>query len=1311
MNRFRFCNLYFNIWFRVLFICTLIVSAVQVPTVRAKEESVPALAVTPRCGTISNSVTWSGSGNVQLVTCDVIVGPNATLTIEAGAIVKFDDSKALLVQGALRVLGTESNSVYFTSSKDDALGGDTNGDGANTTPAAGNWIDIEFQDSSIDANSIIDSAVIRYGGGARCCWTEYGAITFLSANPTIQNTTIRDSKYYAYRADLNSFPNLANNTLINNGINGLTLTVDVYGNTINTNATWNLTTTTYFLRDQFSIGTDKMLTINPGVKVKFNNDIGLMVTGGNSALQVLGTSGNPVTFTSIHDDGVGGDTNNNGSSTLPAPGNWVEIQFGDNSNDALSLIDYAVIRYGGGARCCWTNFGAITLLSANPTIQNTTIRDSKYYAYRADLNSFPVLLNNTLTNNGINGITLTNDVYGSAINTNATWNLTNTTYFLRDQFAVGTDKTLTINAGVKVKFNNDIGLMVTGGNSALRVLGTSGNPVTFTSIHDDGVGGDTNNNGSITLPTAGNWVEIQFGDNSNDALSLIDNALIRYGGGARCCWTEFGAITLLSANPTIKNSTIRDSRYYAYRADLNSFPALINNTLINNGINGITLTSDVYGNAINTNATWNLTTTTYYLRDQFSIGTDQILTINPGVKIKLSNGIGLMVTGGNSALRVLGTNTSPVIFTSINDDTVGGDTNNNGTNTVPAPGNWVDIEFGENSNDASSLIDNALIRYGGGSRCCWTSYGAITLVGTNLTIKNSTIRDSQNYGISTNTSAPALSCVNIFDNGSLNNGKRLYGLYNQTPATGVNATNLWWGSASGPYHPSLNAGGTGNAVSEGVGFNPFRTSLCPPIDTPYKLTVSKTGTGSGTVTSSPVGINCGPDCMQDYAPGTMVTLIASEADNAVFAGWSGACTNSSGPCVVTMNANKSVTATFTAMPTNVDVFIGGVKRAGYYVPMHRSVRKSIPAVNGGPVKIINTQDMAMVASERVIYKVNNTATSYSEMMALPNSLLDTTYWLPWYNNVDLDTQLRIGNVTNATATVNIYIAGTLRTPTPITLAPGASTRQSFPGINNGPVKIVSNQKIVAAERVIYKVNGINTSFTEMMALPNSQLDTTYWLPWYNNVDLDTQLRFANVSNTTATVHVYVGNAEMTGSPFTLTPGSSTRKSFIGVNSGPVKVVSTQNMIVAERVIYKVNGINTSFSEMMGLPDSQLNTTYWLPWYNNGGDLDTQLRIANVSGTQATVFVYIGEVEMPGSPYTIPAGASIRKNFAGINNGPVEIVGSQNIVAAQRLIYKANGINTSFSEMLALPHNQQDVINWLPWYNNVDLDTQLRFGLP
>jgi hypothetical protein len=120
----------------------------------------------------------------------------------------------------------------------------------------------------------------------------------------------------------------------------------------------------------------------------------------------------------------------------------------------------------------------------------------------------------------------------------------------------------------------------------------------------------------------------------------------------------------------------------------------------------------------------------------------------------------------------------------------------------------------------------------------------------------------------------------------------------------------------------------------------------------------------------------------------------------------------------------------------------------------------------------------------------------------------------------------------------------------------------------------------------------------MMALPNSQLDNTYWLPWYNNVDLDTQLRFANVSGAEATVHVYIGGVEMLGSPFTLAAGASTRKSFVGIDKGPVKIESNVNIVAAERVIYKVNNVNTSFSEMMALPNSQLDNTYWLPWYNN-----------------------------------------------------------------------------------------------------------------
>ena len=232
----------------------------------------------------------------------------------------------------------------------------------------------------------------------------------------------------------------------------------------------------------------------------------------------------------------------------------------------------------------------------------------------------------------------------------------------------------------------------------------------------------------------------------------------------------------------------------------------------------------------------------------------------------------------------------------------------------------------------------------------------------------------------------------------------------------------------------------------------------------------------------------------------------------------------------------------------------------------------------------------------------------------------------------------------------------------------------------------------------------------MMAMPNTQLDSIYWLPWYNNVDLDTQLRFANVHDTqTATVHVYIGGTEMPNSPFTLLPGESTRQSFAGINDGPVKIESNIPIVAAERLIYKVNGVNTSFSEMMALPDSALDTTYWLPRYNNV-DLDTQLRLANVSDSQqATVTVTIGGVSQPS--FNIPAGESIRVSFPGINSGLVKIASNIPIVVAERVIYKVRNVNTSFTEMMAMPNTQLDSIYWLPWYNNVDLDTQLRFGLP
>jgi hypothetical protein len=91
---------------------------------------------------------------------------------------------------------------------------------------------------------------------------------------------------------------------------------------------------------------------------------------------------------------------------------------------------------------------------------------------------------------------------------------------------------------------------------------------------------------------------------------------------------------------------------------------------------------------------------------------------------------------------------------------------------------------------------------------------------------------------------------------------------------------------------------------------------CTPSASSFTLTGSTTGSGSGTLTSSPAGISCRASCTASFSSGTSVTLSAINASGSSFAGWSGACSGTATSCVVTMNASQSVTATFTATCSN-----------------------------------------------------------------------------------------------------------------------------------------------------------------------------------------------------------------------------------------------------------------------------------------------------------------------------------------------------------------------------------------------------------
>lgn len=94
----------------------------------------------------------------------------------------------------------------------------------------------------------------------------------------------------------------------------------------------------------------------------------------------------------------------------------------------------------------------------------------------------------------------------------------------------------------------------------------------------------------------------------------------------------------------------------------------------------------------------------------------------------------------------------------------------------------------------------------------------------------------------------------------------------------------------------------------------------------YSVAVTKAGTGSGTVTSTPSGLDCGSACAASFESGTSVALGAAPAAGSIFAGWSGACTGT-GACTLVIDGAKSVTATFT-LSTSTTTFTLTLTKSG-----------------------------------------------------------------------------------------------------------------------------------------------------------------------------------------------------------------------------------------------------------------------------------------------------------------------------------------------------------------------------------------------
>ena len=772
---------------------------------------------------------------------------SAKLMIEAGAILKFSPGTMLDILGGILAFGAPNEWVYFTSSKDDNLGGDTNKDQTATAPAPEDWQGIYFRDESVDTLCMLHRCAVRYaGGGDKGGIKMYNASPIIDScdisnnyigiwaeglsNPLITNTTIGSSILVPLAISFEAIPVMSGNflSMSDNKYDA----IGIIPGTMQGNAHLVIRSLTdepnmtYYLMGDVTVPAGKTLTIDPGITIKahyedywYNRHI--LVEG---TLIADAKADSMITFTSVRDDNHGypGDCNNDGTNTFPEVGNWGGIIFYPGST---GLMDYCRVKYASitdkSISSCNTNVSingsALAIIDANPTITNCEFKDLKHaiFCYRA---ANPVLDNLDLVNiqyTPINISSSSNPVISNITYSNVGWSALgliggavcldgtirqrsvaghdNISYILLSDMTITNGSHISIEPGVVIKFTQTSGfsgrtLYVDGG---LKALGTAAQPVVFTSIFDDNDGGDTNGDGNATTPDRGDWVGIKFRAAAVDTFNTLNHVVVKYAGdgGEGCITWENAGGTLSNAlvsnsynyglyfngnaNPSINATSIQNSRLDPVAISLTSNPSFTDVDFVSNASKAVKVIEGTLStNAVLAPRSMAGIDNIAYVVERLDIAPSAKLTILPGVVIKFRTEDypynTYIRSRGN--LIAIGDPDNKIYFTSFKDDSKGGDSNNNGNNDAPQPGDWgQEHYYNSDYHGGVHIINNTVVSDTVNVlRHCEFSYPstAIRVDNAHATVDSCLLQLCRNYGLSSFGSAnPTVSNVQFYNIG------------------------------------------------------------------------------------------------------------------------------------------------------------------------------------------------------------------------------------------------------------------------------------------------------------------------------------------------------------------------------------------------------------------------------------------------------------------------------------------------------------------------------------------------------------------